>query len=53
LVPNKLIAIMQKTIKKTIEKIIPIIVNNRNNRHTLMAMIIGYYWDAIIANNSQ
>jgi hypothetical protein len=52
LVPKKLIAIMKKIIKKIIKKLIPIIVNNRNNRHTLLA-IIGYYWDAIIANNSQ
>jgi hypothetical protein len=43
---------MNKIIKKIIKKLIPIIVNNRNNRHTLIA-IICYYWDAIIANNSQ
>jgi hypothetical protein len=41
-------------LKKIIKQIIPIMVNNRNNRHTLLA-IIGYYWVAImiIANNSQ
>ncbi len=38
---------MNKIIKIIIKKLIPIIVNNSNNRHTLIA-IICYYWDAII-----
>jgi hypothetical protein len=45
---------MKKKIKKEIKKIIPIIVNNRNNRRTLLAIICYYcQWDPIIANNSQ
>ena len=46
---------MKKLIKKLIKNLIPIIGNNEKLIAIIdtSIVIIGYYWDPIIANNSQ